>query len=236
MRNVIMQRSNNSHLTKQAITAVLLFGFAFAASGAEQKMRAPSASTAAQPIAVVAPTGIPPVAKPPAAPMLQKTPTPTAPAQLPDLAFSNMTVDKTTYFDFDINSGVKSLVVNNIVPSIPSGTSRPPRDPCDRSFTFPLQLVVKNIGQAEFVPKDSSQAVGVTIGTWNAGKDIIKLAKTAAQTMDFSVTLRPGKYMLNANIDLKKQVAEARTDNNKLSWPLEVTCEMNRNEVRKLNK
>ena len=64
-----MQRIKNIRLATQGIVAVLLFGIAFVAGGAEQMMRAPSASTAVQPIAaptaVVAPTGIPPAAKPP---------------------------------------------------------------------------------------------------------------------------------------------------------------------------
>ena len=37
--------------------------------------------------------------------------------------------------------------------------------------------------------------------------------------------------MLNADINLHNEVAEARTDNNKLSWPLEVKCEVQSNAM-----
>ena len=54
----MMQHINNSQFVKQAIGAVLLFGFVFAASGAEQMMRGRPAPTAPQPLP--APTSIQP--------------------------------------------------------------------------------------------------------------------------------------------------------------------------------
>ena len=76
-----MQRIKNIRLATQGITAVLLFGMAFVAGGAEQMMRALPAPTVAQPTAVVAPAGMPPVAKPPSpnTPMLQKKLVPSIP-------------------------------------------------------------------------------------------------------------------------------------------------------------
>ena len=58
-----MQSIKNFRLATQGITAVLLFGIAFAAGGAEQMMRALPAPAAAQPI--VAPTAVVAPAKPP---------------------------------------------------------------------------------------------------------------------------------------------------------------------------
>ena len=62
-----MQRSKNSHLVKQAFSAVLLFSIALAASGAEQMMRARPAPTTAS-STTVAPAGIPSVVQPPGQP------------------------------------------------------------------------------------------------------------------------------------------------------------------------
>ena len=59
----MMQSIKNFRLATQGITAVLLFGIAFAACGAEQMMRALPAPAAAQPI--VAPTAVVAPAKPP---------------------------------------------------------------------------------------------------------------------------------------------------------------------------
>ena len=63
LRRVMMQCIKNVRLATQGIAAVLLLGIAFAA-GAEQMMRALPAP-AVQSTAVVAPAGMPPVAKPP---------------------------------------------------------------------------------------------------------------------------------------------------------------------------
>ena len=263
-----MQRINHFKSATQAISAVLLFGIAYAA-GADQMMRAlPSVQSTAAPSVVqpgTAPTAVP-VTQPPGTPVKpmsqgavgisasgMKLPQQTnsniaKPGQtlLPDLTFSSVKVGQTTYEGLN---DPQPIIVNNFVTPPPSNTTRPgglPSDDlgkvpylgCLGAFTFPLQLHVRNIGQADFVPKDSFQVVGVTIGPWNSAKDIIKLPATAAQTehvkrfgmqqgqtMSFSVTLPPGKYMLNASIDLHNGVAEVRTDNNKLSRPLEVRCE-----------
>jgi len=202
-----MQSINLFKSATQGITAILLFGIAYAA-GADQMMHALPGATSAQAPApimkavVVAPAGI---------------------SKLPDLAFSFVSVENRT---FTVGFNAQSLVVNNIVPSEKTGVN-----PCGHPFTFPLQLIVKNIGQADFVPKNSFQVVGVTIGQWNSAKDLAKLPVAASQPMNFNVSLPPGKYMLNANIDLHNGVAEARSDNNKLSWPLEVTCKVKANAM-----
>ena len=141
---------------------------------------------------------------------------------LPDLVFSYVTVDNATY---PVGASAQSLLVNHVLTPAAVGANKE-ANPCAKPFTFPLQLIVKNIGHSDFVPKGSAQAVGVNIGPWGAAKDLIKLPPTASQTMNFSVTLPPGKYAIDANIDLHNGVAEARSDNNKLSWPLEVKCEM----------
>lgn len=196
-----MQCVKRTPLAILGTTAALLFSIAFVA-GADQMRALPgTAPTAAAKPVVVAPAGLTP---------------------LPDLAFSYVSVENTTY---PAGAAPQSLVVNNVIPSASSGVNKAP-NPCGRSFTFPLQLIVKNIGQADFVPKGSAQAVSVTIGQWGGAKDLVKLPVTASQTMNFNVTLPTGKYLLNADIDLHNGVAEARADNNKLSWPLEVKCEV----------
>ena len=75
-----MQSIKNVRLATQGITAVLLFGLAFVASGAEQMMRAQPAPATTQ-STVVAPAGMPPVAKPPSpnATMAPKNLLPTIP-------------------------------------------------------------------------------------------------------------------------------------------------------------
>jgi hypothetical protein len=225
-----MQRNRNFQLTTQGITAVLLFGMTFGA-GAEQMRALPGTAptTAVKPVGVSPATVQLPAVQLPVPGAVPKpikglagAPPPLG-FKLPDLAFSWVTVEKTTYL---VGAVPQPLVVNNVLQSESSGAMKAP-NPCNRPFTFPLQLIVKNIGQANFLPKDSSQAVGVTIGPWNSATNLSKLlVPTDSQVMDFSVTLPPGKYMLDASIDLHNGVAEARTDNNKLSWPLEVKCEV----------
>lgn len=217
-----MRHIKNSHLAKQAISAVLLFGIAFVAGGAEQTLQRRA-------LPAPAPT-----------PAANSVP---APAGLPDLVFSYVTVEQATY---DGQSAPPPIVVHNFVAPPPSNKKKSDGLPsndlggapylgCLGSFTFPLQLIVKNIGHADFVPKGSFQVVGVNVGSWGGAKDIVRLSPGQSQVMKFNVSLLPGKYTLKAVIDLHNEVAESRTDNNKLSWPLEVTCEVNRNEVRKLN-
>ena len=79
---VMMRRFKNVRWAAQGITAVLLFGMAFVAGGAEQMMRAPSVSTTVQsiaaPTAVVAPAG-----NTPPTPGVQMKPTPASQAAKP---------------------------------------------------------------------------------------------------------------------------------------------------------
>lgn len=140
---------------------------------------------------------------------------------LPDLTFSFVSVEKRTY---SVAGGAKSIMVLYFPSSSPSDKGRQNSE-CERPDSFPLQLIVKNIGQADFAPKDSFQVVGVNIGPWNSAKDLVKLRKGESQIMDFNVTLPPGRYTLQALIDLHNAVAESRSDNNILSWPLEVKCD-----------
>lgn len=146
-----------------------------------------------------------------------------APARtaLPDLAFSSVTVQAWTHL---VSRNPQPIIVYEA----PSPAGRQPgqgASECNRAMTFPVQLSVRNIGQAEFITKGSAQAVGVSVGPWNSARDLANLAPGASQLMSFNVTLPPGQYMLQAMIDLHGQVAESRSDNNSLSWPLEVKCE-----------
>jgi hypothetical protein len=134
---------------------------------------------------------------------------------LPDLAFSFVSVQKTTYY---VSGAPRSIVLTE-VPAAGQGGA------CTQPYAFPLQLIVKNIGQADFVPKNSFQAVGVNVGPWNSATDLVTLHKGASQVMNFNVSLAPGKYLLQARIDLHNGVAEARSDNDTLNWPLEVRCD-----------
>jgi len=141
---------------------------------------------------------------------------------LPDLTFSFVTVQKRTY---NVTGGTHSIIYDEAAgPSSPQAVRRG-ADACNRTLGFPLQLIVKNIGQADFVPKGSAQAVGVNIGPWNSAKDLVKIPKGGSQVMDFNVSLAAGRYTLQAQIDLHQQVAESRSDNNTLSWPFEVKCD-----------
>lgn len=139
-------------------------------------------------------------------------------APLPDLAFSLVTAQGTMH---QVGGAPQSIVVYEAPTRQPNG---PRVSECNRALTFPLQIVVRNIGQADFITKGSAQAVGVSVGPWNSAKDLVNLPRGASQAMNFSVTLAPGRYTLQAAIDLHDQVAESRSDNNNLSWPLEVKC------------
>lgn len=134
---------------------------------------------------------------------------------LPDLAFSFVSVQKRTY----TVTGTPSSI---IVEDVPAGGNA---GACSQAFSFPLQLIVKNIGQANFVPKGSSSVVGVSVGSWNAAKDLETLQTGASQVMDFNVSVPPGRYSLQAKIELHNAVAESRSDNDGLSWPLQVSCD-----------
>ena len=161
---------------------------------------------------------------PPPSPMAHAQP-PIQRQKLPDLAFANVSVNGTNHM---IGTRSSALVVDHVFPA-PSPGAKPAPSPCNRSFTFPVVLVIKNIGTADFVPLSSAQAVGLDILPFNAAKDLIKLAPGASQSMSFSVTLPPGNYNLNAFIDTHGQVAESNVNNNKLDWPLKVTCELRSN-------
>jgi hypothetical protein len=143
--------------------------------------------------------------------------------KLPDLAFGAVIVANKTHY---VTDTAQTLVVDHVFPPPSSQGARQAKSPCDRSFTFSLILLVRNIGQATFVPKGSAQAVGVNVGPWNAAKDLTTIAVNGTQSMSFNVTLPPGNYTLDALIDLHGQVAEANPANDKLNWPLKVTCEL----------
>ena len=212
-----MQHIKNVRLATQAITAVVLLIFSCAA-GADQMMRAlpgttPATAPAAKPV-VVAPAGLP---------------------LSPDLTFSFVTVEQTTY---NAQAGTRSIVVRNLVaqPLSSHKKGEASRKQCNQSITFPLQLIVKNIGQADYVPflgvrlgpnPARAHSLGVHIGPWGSEKDIIRLRTGESQAMNFNVTLPPGSYTLDATVVSAAMVEEARTDNNKLAWPLEVKCERN---------
>ena len=146
--------------------------------------------------------------------------------KLPDLAFGAVIVANKTHY---VTDTAQTLVVDHVFPPPASSGGKQAPNPCNRSFTFPLILLVRNIGQATFVPKGSAQAVGVNIGPWNSAKDLVTLNVNGTQSMSFNVTLPPGNYTLDALIDLHGQVAEANAANDKLSWPLKVTCELRSN-------
>jgi len=135
---------------------------------------------------------------------------------LPDLAFSFVSVQMRTY---TVTGTATSIVVEDPL----AGASA---DACSKPYSFPIQLIVKNVGQATFVAKDSLTAVGVSIGGWNSAKDLKTLKKGDSQVMDFNVSVPPGKYALQANINLHNAVAESRSDNDSLSWPLELKCDV----------
>jgi hypothetical protein len=129
---------------------------------------------------------------------------------LPDLAFALVTVQGRSYR--------AAVGANPIIVEDKSAGG------CARPYQFPLQLMVKNVGQADFVPKGSAQAVSLVVGPWNGGKNLGRLRKGGSQAMDFNPSLLPGRYTLRARIDLHGGVAEARGDNDGLSLPLEVRC------------
>lgn len=146
-----------------------------------------------------------------------------APARLPlpDLAFSLITAQGTMYH---VSGAPQSIIVYEAPTPVRREPNGPRASECNRTLTFPLQITVTNVGQADFITKGSAQAVGVSVGPWNSAKDLVNLPRGTSQAMNFSVTLAPGRYTLQATIDLHNQVAESRSDNNNLSWPLEVKC------------
>jgi hypothetical protein len=175
-------------------------------------------------------------AKAPAAPAPKPSPAtvgvgvaPSHLSQVADLAFSVVVVDNTTY---NVGTMTPSVVVTRTVPPAAAGSaSRQTMNPCGTAISFPLQVSVKNEGSAQFVPLSSAQALGVHIGAWGAAKDLVTLGVGVTQTMSFNPSLAPGKYTLQLMIDLKGQVAEARSDNKALNWPLEVRCQVSANKA-----
>jgi hypothetical protein len=170
-----------------------------------------------------------PAPKPPPSPIgaaPAPTSAPVARGKLPDLVFAYLDVNGTHYI---VGTREQPIAVAHSFPPPASGAKPQQSNPCNRSFTFPVVLTVKNIGTADFVPLGSAQAVGLDIGPFNSAKDLIKLAPGAKQVMSFNVTLPAGNYTLAAMIDLHGQVAESNTNNDKLNWPLKVVCEIRSN-------
>ena len=209
-----MRRIDRRHLANHRTAASLLFAVACSAGAQAGVARAPVAAPATAPA---------PAPMPSAAAVSRGV----APAQpVPDLAFSFVVVDNVSH---SVGGAAPTLVVTRIVQPAASNASRQAVNPCSQSIAFPLQLTVKNVGGALFKPLSSAQAVGVQIGPWGAAKDLVTLAVSGSQTMSFTATVPPGHYTLSATIDLHGQVAEARTDNKTLNWPLEVRCQLSNN-------
>ncbi len=196
--------------------------------GSALLIAAASAAFAQTPPVTRAPTASAPatVHTPPSPASIAPAPSAVQRQKLPDLTFASVNVNNVNH-EVSVRMTTPLIVVDHVFPpQSTSGARQPAGSPCNRSFTFPVVLSIRNIGTADFVPLSSAQAVGLDIGTFNAAKDLIKLTPNQAQTMSWSVTLPPGNYTLSAFIDTHGQVAESNVNNNKLSWPLKVSCEV----------
>lgn len=127
-------------------------------------------------------------------------------APSPNLVFSFVTVQKTTYA---VTAGPRSIVVYD---------HQRDAGACQQPFGFFLQLIVKNIGP-DFTPRrDVPQNAVASILPYfvsNNSVDLHALRRGESQTMNFNVSLPPGQYTLWARI----------LDKVLLTWPLEVKCD-----------
>lgn len=124
----------------------------------------------------------------------------------PNLVFSFVTVQRTTY---PVTSASRSVVVYD---------HQRDANACQQPFSFPLQLIVKNIGP-DFTPRrDVPQNAAASILPYFADNnrvDLHALRRGESQAMNFNVSMPPGRYTLWARI----------LDKVLLNWPLEVKCD-----------
>jgi len=124
----------------------------------------------------------------------------------PNLVYSFVSVQKTTYA---VTSSPRSIVVYDF---------QRDANACKQPFSFPLQLIVKNIG-SDFTPRrDVPQNAAASILPYfvnNNRVDLHALRRGESQVMNFNVSLPPGQYTLWARI----------LDKVELTWPLEVKCD-----------
>lgn len=144
----------------------------------------------------------------------------------PSLAFTGLTADHTDYPGSALG-GASITVRYYSPPSLEGGNKGSQSSVCNRPYSFPLQLLVRNFGQADFVPKDLTETVGITIGPWNGAKNLTTLPKGTSQIYDFSVSLPSGKYILRAQIvtNQDKSAAPNVHQLHTIAWPLEIKCD-----------
>jgi len=143
---------------------------------------------------------------------------------LPALTFTIVSAQKRTY---PVTGTPNSIIVEDP----PAGRNA---GACSQPFSFPLQLIVKNVGQADFDPGITWAAVVAHVGSWSDFRHFTTLHKGESQVMNFDVSVPPGKYALQASITLHKGFAVSPSDNPDLSWPLEVVCDLRAVEPSRL--
>lgn len=134
---------------------------------------------------------------------------------LPALTFTIVSVQNRTY---PVTGAPNSIIVEDP----PAGRNA---GACSQAFSFPVQLIVKNVGQADFNPGITWAAVVAHVGNWSDVKHFTTLHKGESQVMNFNVSVPPGKYALQAAVTLPKDMSVSHSDNPSLSWPLDVICD-----------
>lgn len=144
----------------------------------------------------------------------------------PNLVFTGLTVNHAEYGTGHM-MGASIKVRYYSTPSFGSGEKARQDSVCNRPYSFPLQLLVENSGQADYIPKGPGESVTINIGTWNAVMPLKTLAVGKIQTYDFTPVLPSGSYVLQAHINTSQNspAASKVPQVHDLSWPLNVVCD-----------
>lgn len=144
----------------------------------------------------------------------------------PNLVFIGLTVDHADYGTGHL-MGASITVRYYSAPSLEGGVKARQNSVCNRPYSFPLQLLVKNAGQADYIPKNPGESVTIQIGIWNAVLPLTTLPVGKIQTYNFTPSLGSGSYVLQAHINTSQN--NTGTSNgpqvHDISWPLNVVCD-----------
>jgi len=144
----------------------------------------------------------------------------------PNLVFTGLTVNHADYGTGHL-MGASITVRYYSTPSLQGGGKARQDSVCNRPYNFPLQLLVKNSGQADYIPKSPGESVTINIGTWNAVLPLKTLLVGKIQTYNFTPTLASGSYILQAHINTSQNnpAAPNGPQVHDMTWPLNVVCD-----------
>lgn len=142
----------------------------------------------------------------------------------PNLAFNGLTVDHADYGTGHMMGS--SIKVRYFAVPMQNSAKGRAESTCNLPHPFPVQLQIKNVGQANYVPQGPGESVTLQIGTWNAVLPLVALAVGQMHTYSFMPSLGSGSYVLQAHINLPSTIAPPSGPQvHDVSWPLNIICD-----------